>query len=64
MATFTLTIPDAQVPRIQASFIDAGITPKQFLIDQLKAWVRAYEERVARDAALAAVTPPASLDVT
>lgn len=75
MATLTLTIPDPQVPRVQAAFgeilelIDGNgdrrdATAEEvrvFLVGKLKQYVRSQEARAASDAAGAAVT---DVDVT
>lgn len=59
MATFTVTIPDATVPRIRASFpkIDPQnvgktipATPAQ-VIDEIKIWLKAHVEDYEADQA-------------
>lgn len=45
MATFSITVPDADVPRLQAAAQAAGITPKQMIISYLQSVVRGYEQQ-------------------
>jgi hypothetical protein len=58
MAQVTLTIPDAQVPRILAALVtEANPTPtaadyKQLLIDYTKKFVRQHERKVAATTSL------------
>lgn len=66
MATISLTVPDAQVPRIQAALSSLSPPPtvKQWLTEQLKDLVHQYEWGTAQANAVAEVPPPAPLDVT
>ena len=64
MAQITLTIPDAQLPRVQAALTDAGVTPKEFLVGQLKAFVEAYELQQAQATAIANMQQPPAFNVT
>lgn len=58
MATVSITIPDAQLPRVTAAFARAypGLTPKQALLQVIRDTVRNIETADAQAAALAAVT--------
>lgn len=72
MAQLTITIPDAQIPRIQAAFgVATAEDARQLLIEYLKAGVRNYEitndmQGLADDyqAAKDAYIPPVDLDAT
>lgn len=70
MATLTITVPDGQVARVRTAIgsalnlVDGNGDPRdatadevrQYLVDTLKAQVRAEEEDAAADAARSAVT--------
>lgn len=71
MATLSLTVPDASVPRILAalSYDPAlGIGQSAFVRQALMTWliqvVARYEDEQHRAAALAAVAPPDPLPVS
>lgn len=57
MATFTITVPDADVPRLQAAATAAGSTPKALLIAYLVGLVRSYEEGLQAAQYVASYTP-------
>jgi hypothetical protein len=64
MASLTITVPDAQVPRVQAAVgkaLELGQDAttdevRQFLVDKLIQLVRSVEKREAADAAFSSVT--------
>lgn len=70
MATITLTIPDAQLPRVraalclQAGLPDSNANAKQAVIDIVKGIVKAVEYKAAVDAQPAIVEPDVSNLVT
>lgn len=57
MATFTITVPDADVPRLQAATSAIGTTPKQAIITYLKSLVQGYEQQQNDQAFAASYTP-------
>jgi hypothetical protein len=74
MASITLNIPDAQAQRVLDAVADRfgwtpdlGVTKAAFTKQQVAEWLKRlvveYERRVAMDAAIAMVQPPAPPDV-
>ena len=43
--TITVTIADADLPRIQAAIAATGLTPKQLLINYAVSLVQSYEQQ-------------------
>lgn len=75
MATISLTIPDAALPRVIDALcarghwstetgVAKGPYAKTVLAQWLKEEVQRYEKAQAEQAALAAVTPPAVVDIS
>jgi hypothetical protein len=71
MATITLTIPDAVMPRVvdalcaEGGYVSGsrGAFAKQQVVDHVRRVVRQYESRVARDAAGAAADSAADAEI-
>lgn len=57
MATFAITVPDADVPRLQAAATAAGSTPKAMIISYLQSLVQSYEVQQHQQQYAAAYTP-------
>jgi hypothetical protein len=75
MASIQLNIPDAQAQRVLDAVADRfgwtpelGVTKAAFAKQQVAEWLKRlvveYERRVAIDAAIASVQPPAPPDVS
>ena len=65
MASMTITIPDALVPRVVAAFgVANGAAVKNSLIDYIKGTVRDYEKRASAASAIVASEAQTTADLS